>query len=311
VPATWSSRFVVPIHWADPKSGVAYQVQVQIPQQLTASLEAVENLVIGEWNGKSVLLRNLARIAEGTTMSQHDRYNMQRLIAVRANVAGPDLGGAARQVARAIAELGAPPPLVNVALRGQILPMQEMLAGLRRGVGLAVVAIFLLLIAHFLSIKLALVVLSTVPAVLAGVVLALWLTGTSLNLQSLMGAIMAVGVAVANSILLVTFAERSRLSGASAAQAAVEGARSRLRPILMTSGAMLAGMMPMAIGLGAGGGQTSPLGRVVVGGLAAATLATLLVLPAAFALVQQRSHRRSPSLYTGEEQTPAYDIEQL
>jgi multidrug efflux pump subunit AcrB len=130
----------------------------------------------------------------------------------------------------------------------------------------------------------------------AGVLLMLWVTGTTLNIQSFMGAIMAVGVAVANAILLVTFAERSRMAGSSAAEAALEGARSRLRPILMTSAAMLAGMTPMALGLGEGGEQTAPLGRAVVGGLALATVATLLVLPGIFALVQARAHRRSASL---------------
>ena len=156
--------------------------------------------------------------------------------------------------------------------------------------------IFLLLAANFQSLKLSFVVVSTVPAVIAGVAVALWLTGTSLNVQSFMGAIMAVGVAVANAILLVTFAEQSRRSGVAANAAAVEGARSRLRPILMTSLAMMAGMLPMALGLGEGGEQTAPLGRAVVGGLAAATLATLVVLPSVFALIQARATTRTASL---------------
>ena len=124
----------------------------------------------------------------------------------------------------------------------------------------------------------------------------LWITGTTLNIQSAMGAIMAIGVAVANAILLVTFAERSRLGGAAAGAAAIEGAQSRLRPILMTSLAMIAGMTPMTLGLGEGGGQTAPLGRAVIGGLLFATLATLLILPSVFAIVQSRAHRRSVSL---------------
>ena len=156
--------------------------------------------------------------------------------------------------------------------------------------------IFLLLAANFQSVKLSFIVVSTVPAVIAGVALTLWLTGTTLNIQSFMGAIMAIGVAVANAILLVTFAERSRLGGVAADAAAVDGAQSRLRPILMTSLAMIAGMMPMALGLGEGGQQTAPLGRAVVGGLAVATLATLLVLPSVFAIVQARAHRRSASM---------------
>jgi multidrug efflux pump subunit AcrB len=202
-------------------------------------------------------------------------------------------------------ELGQPPAGVSVALRGQIVPMQQMMDGLRTGLLLAVVVIFLLLAANFQSLKLSLLIVSTAPAVLAGVLVMLWLTGTTLNIQSFMGAIMAIGVAVANAILLVTFAERSRLAGASPRDAAVEGARSRLRPILMTSLAMIAGMVPMALGLGEGGEQTAPLGRAVVGGLAVATLATLLVLPAVFVLVQGRAHRRSASLHPDDVPNPA------
>ena len=218
------------------------------------------------------------------------------MITVTANIGGADLGRVAQQAMKAIKELGNPPPRVSVAVRGQVVPMQQMLDGLRTGLLLAVVVIFLLLAANFQSVKLSFIVVSTVPAVLAGVALTLWLTGTTLNIQSFMGAIMAIGVAVANAILLVTFAERSRLGGSAADAAAVDGAQSRLRPILMTSLAMIAGMMPMALGLGEGGQQTAPLGRAVVGGLAVATLATLLVLPSVFAIVQARAHRRSASV---------------
>src|SRR5207244_11007509 len=150
---------------------------------------------------------------------------------------------------------------------------------------------------YFQSPRLALIAVATVPAVLAGVVVTLALSATTLNIQSFMGAIMAVGVAVANAILLVTFAERARKSGMDAGAAAVDGARGRLGPILMTSMAMIAGMTPMALGLGEGGEQNAPLGRAVVGGLAAATLATLLLLPAVFAVVQRRTGRQSVSVY--------------
>jgi multidrug efflux pump subunit AcrB len=318
VPATWSSRFVNLNFWADPNSGVAYQVQVQIPQRLMSSLEDVGNLPVlqhkpkdPEKKLKDVTLRNIADITEGTAMGEYERYNMQRLITVRANIYGDDLAGAARQVNRAIAELGTPPAGVTVAVRGQVVPMQGMLDGLQRGLVLAVVAIFLLLTANFQSLKMSFIVVSTVPAVLAGVVLALWLTGTTLNIQSFMGAIMGVGVAVANAILLVTFAEQSRLGGASAVEAGMEGARSRLRPILMTSAAMIAGMMPMALSLGESGGQAAPLGRAVVGGLSAATIATLFVLPSVFAVVQGRSHRRAASLDPGDPQSSHYQGEQI
>jgi multidrug efflux pump subunit AcrB len=157
-------------------------------------------------------------------------------------------------------------------------------------------AIFLLLVANFQSLRLAIAVVAVLPAVIAGVVLALWVTETTLNIQSFMGAIMAVGVAVANAILLVTFAERGRREGAEAAVAAVEAARSRLRPILMTSLAMIAGMLPMALGLGESGQQTAPLGRAVLGGLVAATVATLIALPAIYALIASRGKFRSVSM---------------
>jgi multidrug efflux pump subunit AcrB len=175
--------------------------------------------------------------------------------------------------------------------------MNQTLAGLSLGLGLGIAAIFLLLMANFQSIRLPLVVLSTVPAIMAGVAVALKLSGTTLNVQSFMGAIMAIGVGVANAILLVTFAERSRREGLGPIPAAAEGARSRLRPILMTSFAMIAGMIPMALALGEGGEQTAPLGRAVIGGLSASTFAVLLVLPAFFAIVQERATIRSASLH--------------
>jgi multidrug efflux pump subunit AcrB len=296
VAATSSSRFIVPNYWADPASGVAYQIQVQIPQTQMDSIEELENLPVAYRDGQPILLRNIAQVARGTTPGQYSRYNMQRMVTVTANVEGTDLGTATGEIRAALAELGDPPARVSVALRGQVVPMEQMLDGLETGLLLAVVIIFLLLAANFQSLKLSLVVVSTAPAVIAGVALALWLTGTTLNIQSFMGAIMAVGVAVANAILLVTFAERSRLAGNAADAAAVDGAQSRLRPILMTSVAMVAGMLPIAIGFGEGGEQTAPLGRAVVGGLVVATLATLVVLPAVFAIIQRRAHRRSASL---------------
>jgi len=296
VAATSSSRFLVPNYWADPNSGVAYQIQVQVPQAAMSSLDETENLPIASRDGQPILLRNIAKVTESTTVGQYERYNMQRMITVTANIAEADLGSVSRQVDKAIKELGDPPPKVTVTVRGQVVPLQQMFDGLQSGLLLAVIVIFLLLAANFQSLKLSFIAVSTTPAVIVGVALALWLTGTTLNIQSFMGAIMAIGVAVANSILLVTFAERNRMGGTDATTAAVEGARTRLRPILMTSLAMIAGMMPMALGLGEGGQQSAPLGRAVVGGLAAATLATLLVLPSVFEIVQSRAHRRSASL---------------
>jgi len=296
VTATSSSRFVVPNYWADPNTGVAYQLQVQVPQARMNSLDEAQNLPVTYRDGEAVLLRNIAKVTRSTEMGEYDRYNMQRLISVTANIFGSDLSTVAKQLEGALRELGNPPPKVTLTIRGQVVPLHQMLDGLRKGLLMAVLVIFLLLAANFQSLKLSLIVVSTTPAVIAGVALTLWATGTTLNIQSFMGAIMAVGVAVANAILLVTFAERSRMSGTAADAAAVEGAQSRLRPILMTSFAMIAGMLPMAVGLGEGGEQTAPLGRAVVGGLAVATVATLLILPSVFAIVQSRAHRRSASL---------------
>jgi multidrug efflux pump subunit AcrB len=296
VAATASSRFTVPNYWADPKSGVSYNLQVQIPQAQTATLDDVKNIPVAAGGGKSVLLRNVAQIAPGTAVGQYERYNMARVVSITANIHGSNLGSVLKQVAQVLAAAGEPPPKTGVALRGQAVPMQELLAGFRSGLLAAVLVIFLLLAANFQSLRLALAVVSTAPAVIAGVVLALWLTETTLNIQSGMGAIMAIGVAVANAILLVTFAERAHGAGGGAQEAAIESARTRLRPILMTSFAMIAGMTPMALGLGEGGSQTAPLGRAVIGGLALATVATLLVLPFVFALLRGRAVPRSRSL---------------
>jgi len=294
--ATSSSRYTAPVYWADPTSGVAYQVQVEIPETQMTSLEELRNIPMTVREGRPMLLQNIAAVSEGTTVGEYDRYNMQRTISLSANVFGEDLGSVDRRISRAFDQLGSLPPKVTVTVRGQIAALRQMLDGLRTGLILTVVVIFLLLAASFQSARLALAVVSTVPAVIAGVVTVLWITGTTLNIQSFMGAIMAVGVATANAILLITFAERARQAGQSAAQAGVQAARDRLRPILMTSAAMIAGMIPMAIGLGEGAEQTAPLGRAVIGGLAVATLATLAVLPSVFSVLQSGRPTGSGSL---------------
>ena len=298
--ATSSSRFTVPNFWPDPRSGVGYQVQVQVPTPRMNSLEEVKNIVIGRSHDTQINLRNVADVSNGTVLGEYDRYNMQRMLTLGANISGEDLGRVAKRVSLAIAKVGNPPPGVNVNLRGQVVPMQEMFGGLQLGLFVAIIVIFLLLAANFQSFRLSLAIVLTIPAVLAGVTLALWITRTTLNIQSLMGAIMAIGVAVANAILLVSFAENDRLGGASASDAAVWGASTRLRPILMTSCAMIAGMLPMAIGLGDGGDQTAPLGRAVIGGLTGGTFATLIILPAIFAILQDRQKRGGISLHPGD-----------
>jgi multidrug efflux pump subunit AcrB len=305
VTATSSSRFVVPNYWADPKSGIAYQVQVEIPRPIIRTPDNISTInsaadlaqiPLKRTENGQVLVGDVASLGEGTMAGQYDRYNMRRQVTLTANVADADLGSVSSAVADAIKRAGDPPTGVQVEARGQIPPMREMQSGLTIGLGLAVVTVFLLLTANFQSLKLALVAVSTAPAVIAGVALVLWLTGTTLNIQSFIGAIMAIGVAMANAILLVTFAEQRRRAGAAASDAAAAGASDRLRAILMTSCAMIAGMLPMALGLGEAGQQNAPLGRAVIGGLLAATAATLLVLPCIFALLQRRAAAASPSL---------------
>ncbi|HTM49433.1 MAG TPA: efflux RND transporter permease subunit [Bryobacteraceae bacterium] len=294
--ATSSSRFVEPNYWRDPATGNAFQIQVEIPQNKMASMADLQNLPLMTDGQPRPLLSDVAEVKFGTTMGEVDRYNMQRVVSLTANLHGRILSEAASEVRAAIQRAGAPPKGVSVAIRGQIPPLEETIGGLQTGLLLSVGVMFLLLAANFQSVGLALAVLSTVPAALCGVIVMLRVTGTTLNVQSFMGAIMAIGVAVANSILLVTFAELSRLEGRPAMEAAVAGARGRLRAILMTAMAMIAGMVPLALAIGEGAEQTAPLGRAVIGGLLGATVATLIVLPSAYAIFQRRSQASSPSL---------------
>ena len=302
ITATSSSRYIVPVFWSDPKSGIGYQIQLQVPPPRMNSLEEVGMIPVRKLpDGRGVaLLRDLARLEPTTMPQEFDRLNQKRMVTITANVVGEDLGRAAGRIDKAIKAAGEPPRGVRLEVRGQVPPMREMFQGLASGLGLAVVVIFLLLAAYFQSIRLALVATATVPAVVSGVAVILLATHTTLNVQSFMGAIMAVGVAVANAILLVTFAERARQTGQPALQAALTGASERLRPILMTSFAMIIGMVPMALGLGEGGEQSAPLGRAVIGGLAFATLSTLLVLPTVFALAMGRSRIGSVSLHPSD-----------
>jgi len=304
--ATSSSRFVVPNYWADPKSGIAYQVQVEVPRPVLRSPDdRVETIRSSEDLGRlplrrtaegQVLVRDVTTIQPGTMPGQFDRYNMRRQVGITANIVAADLGRVAEDVQAAITRAGAPPAGAKVEVRGQIVPMNEMMSGLSVGLGVAILVVFLVLMANFQSVRLALATVSTVPAVIAGVLLMLFLTKTTLNIQSFIGAIMAIGVAMANAILLITFAENARREGLPAREAAVVGAGGRLRAVLMTSSAMIAGMLPMALGLGEAGQQNAPLGRAVIGGLVAATIATLFILPGIFALIQGRAHSSSASL---------------
>jgi multidrug efflux pump subunit AcrB len=305
--ATSSSRLVVPNYWADPKTGIGYQVQVQVPPRDMNSLRQLSQVPVKQTDRGQVLLENVAGVREGVAPGEYDRLNLRRMISLTANIEGSDLGRVSDDLDEAVRRAGPPPRGVRVEVRGQTETMRQMFGGLLGGLGLAVVAVFILLTAYFQSPRLALIAVAAVPAVLAGVAVSLWLTHTTLNIQSFMGAIMSIGVAVANAILLLTFAEKHRREdGMGALAAAIEGARHRLRPILMTSGAMLAGMVPMALALGEGGEQTAPLGRAVIGGLVGATFTTLLILPALFALVQGSAGTKSPSLDPADPESSHY-----
>lgn len=308
--ATSSSRFVAPNYWADPRTGIAFQVQVEVPQPRMTSIEDLRVVPVAANGAPGPLLGDVARIENNTVVGEYDRLNGQRMVTLTANLAGADLGRATTQVDAAIARAGVPPRGAAISLRGQMAPMRETFTNIAAGLAVAVVVIFLLLAANFQSMRLALVVVSTVPAVLAGVVLMLAATGTTVNVQSFMGAIMAIGVAVANAILLVTFAEDARRHGASPLETAIHAARARMRPVLMTSAAMIAGMMPMALAFGEGAQATAPLGRAVIGGLAAATVATLFVLPSVYSLVQQSAGVASPSLDPDDPES-AYGAQQV
>ncbi|HEX6545521.1 MAG TPA: efflux RND transporter permease subunit, partial [Bryobacteraceae bacterium] len=268
VAATGSSRFTSPNYWRDPKSGNAFQIQVQYPPYQMQSLDQMASIPVMMPGHSQPYLGDVAAITTTKIPGEIDRYNGQRVITITANLHGVPLGKALSPIEHALSNAGTPPRGVSVHLRGQVPGLEQTFRGLRVGLLLAVVAIFLLLTANFQSFRLALAVILTTPAVLCGVLIMLWITGSTLNVQSFIGAIMAIGIAVANSILLISFAERARLASKSlSSEAAREGAFTRFRAILMTAAAMICGMLPMALGMSEGGSQTAPLGRAVIGGL--------------------------------------------
>ena len=307
VPATSSSRFTQPNFWRDPVSGNAFQIQVELPQNRMQSMKEIGELPIMQNVRANTELTNLADLKLGTMPGLIERSNGQRVVSLTANISGVTLGEAARELNAAVARAGTPPRAVSVGFRGQIPPLEQTISGLRTGLLLAILVIFLLLAANFQSIRSSLAIILTIPAVLCGVLLMLRLSGTTLNIQSFMGAIMAIGIAVANSILLVSFAERFRREGRPLFDAVIEGAGGRLRAILMTAAAMIFGMIPMSAGLGEGGAQAAPLGRAVIGGLLVSTFATLTILPSIYAILQGRASVTSPSLNPMDPSSRYYD----
>lgn len=296
VSATASSRFVSPDYWRDPTSGVSYQVQVQIPQPEMTSLKDIQAIPVASNTGADPLVDQVASVQSATVPGELDRLNGQWQIALSANLSKIDLARASHEINAAILRAGSAPRGVTVQVRGQISAMTQIFGNLAVGLGVAILVILFILTANFESIRLSWIVISTTPAVLVGVVLMLLITSTSLNLESFMGTIMAIGVAVANAILLVTFAEQNRKQGQDAKAAARNAAGERLRPVLMTSMAMITGMIPMALALGRGAEEVAPLGRSVIGGLVFATAATLLILPTVFGIVQRKTSTTSPTL---------------
>jgi multidrug efflux pump subunit AcrB len=307
VPATSSSRFTQPNYWRDPVSGQAFQIQVQLPQNRIQSIDSLAGLPVMKNGQLDTQLRNIATLEPGTMPGLMERYNGQRVVSLTANLNGVTLGEAIPKLKKAIANAGDAPRGVSVQFRGQIPPLEDTISGLRVGLLLAIAIIFLLLAANFQSMRLALAIVLTIPAVLCGVLFMLRFTGTTLNIQSFMGAIMAIGIAVANSILLVSFVERRRLEGQPVLDATADGAAGRLRAILMTASAMVVGMVPMAIGAGDGGAQAAPLGRAVIGGLLVSTFATLTILPSIYAILQANASTASSSLNPADPMSRYYD----
>lgn len=295
VASTASSRYTSKNMWVGGMMGIAYDVQVQMPQHLLNSKDELANIPLSK-NSDRPVLGDVATITPTKTLGESYNLGTMGYTTVTANVHKADLGRAQKDIAAAIASLGELPKGVNVQVAGMTPVLDDTMGSLASGLLIAIVVIFLMLAANFQSFKVSLVILTTVPFVILGSLLLLTLTGSTLNLQSYMGVIMAVGVSIANAVLLISNAETLRLKNGNAGQAALDAAGLRIRPIIMTTLAMSAGMLPMAIGFGEGGDQVSPLGRAVIGGLIASTFAVLVLLPLVFAWVQNKTTIISPSL---------------
>jgi multidrug efflux pump subunit AcrB len=305
VASTSSSRFTEKNNWIDEKSNLSYLVQVQIPEYQMASLNDVKEIPVLANQARPVL-GDVADIKTGITNGENDNIGAIPTLSVTANLYKMDLGTATTDVQKAINSLGKSPRGLTVELHGMSQTLTDTLDSLQSGLFVAILVIFLMLAANFQSFKMSLVVLSTVPAVLFGSLFLVKIMGSTLNLQSYMGMIMSVGVSISNAVLLITNAEELRKHNGDALKSAREAVALRLRPILMTSLAMIVGMVPMASGLGEGGDQTSPLGRAVIGGLIASTFAALLILPLVFAWVQGNTTTQSVSLDPEDKESKFY-----
>ncbi len=293
--ATSSSRFTEKIQWLDEKVAYTYQVQVQVPEYIMNSIEQLKSISLVKGKSRPIL-SDVAEFSTDFQPGEYDRSGPRRFLTVSANINNKDLGTATKAVSQAIENLGKPPAGLIAEMKGMSSLLTETFSSLQTGLMVAIVVILLLLAANYQSFGVSLVVLTTIPAVLFGALLMLLITGSTLNLQSYMGIIMSTGVSVANAILIVTNAESLRLEYKDPFKAAIISASIRLRPILMTSLAMIAGMIPMASGLGEAGDQSAPLGRAVIGGLVASTFAALFIVPLVYGWMRQKSSFHPVSL---------------
>ncbi|MBS7563459.1 efflux RND transporter permease subunit [Mucilaginibacter sp. Bleaf8] len=303
--STSSSRFTEKNVWLDEKVGLSYNVQVQVPEYQMASVNDIREIPVTA-NQRRPVLGDVADVKVDTTYGENDDIGAIPTISVTANLNKMDLGTATDDVQKVIKSLGELPRGLTIEPRGLGQTLTDTLGSLQSGLMIAILVIYLMLAANFQSFKMSFVVLSTVPAVIFGSLLLVMSTGATLNLQSYMGMIMSVGVSISNAVLLITNAEELRKFNGDALKSAREAVALRLRPILMTSLAMIVGMIPMASGLGEGGDQTSPLGRAVIGGLLFSTLASLLILPLVFAWVQGNTTTQSVSLDPEDEESKYY-----
>ncbi|RAJ10861.1 multidrug efflux pump subunit AcrB [Chitinophaga skermanii] len=300
--STTSSRFTEKNQWLDEEKAYTYQVQVQIPEYVMNTMDELKEIPLVKGKN-SPTLGDIADFKITRVPGEYDRSGPRRFLTVSANIYKKDLGRATDAVNEALNSLGPVPRGMKTEVKGMSSLLSETLTSLQYGLLFAIVVIFLLLAANFQSLKLALSVLCTIPAVIAGSLGLLLITGATLNLQSYMGMIMSTGVSVANAILIVTNAEYLRMEYKDAYKAAITAASIRLRPILMTSFAMIAGMIPMASGMGEAGEQSAPLGCAVIGGLFASTIAALFILPHVFARLQHSARHTSLSLMPSSKKT--------
>jgi multidrug efflux pump subunit AcrB len=311
VMATSSTRFTNLNYWINVKTGFDYLVQIQVPPLRMERPEDLEELPLESVNPVvPLMVRDVLKdgsVHTSVRPGEYDRDMSQRYLTVVANVEGEDMGRAAKQVRKAVKDAGKLPRGVHLEEMGQLPSMTKMFDALGIGLSVAVFVIFVLLTAYFQSPRLALASVGAVPGVLAGIVVMLLATNTTLNIESFMGSIMCLGVSVSNSVMMITFMDEHWKAGKASTEAALLGATERLRPILMTACAMTVGMVPMALALERGSQMESPLGRAVIGGLVMSTFATLLVLPSIFALVIGKTAARSPSVYPGNPESANYD----